>query len=86
MPDVSSASAPLRAILFLQQDTRNDIVPLTDRKEIWKRLLATLIKPMVTSEWWRKELDVLEHVVSDVPCYTLHFDRSGAIVDKLVSL
>ena len=50
----------LRAILFLQQDTRNEIVPLTDRKEIWRRLLATLIKPMVTAEWWQKELDVLE--------------------------
>ena len=58
--DVSSASAPLRAILFLQQDTRNEIVPLTDRKEIWQRLLATLIRPMVTAEWWQKELDVLE--------------------------
>jgi hypothetical protein len=81
--DVSSASAPLCAILFLQQDTRNEIVPLTDRKERWKRLLATLIKPMVTAEWWRKELDVLEQIVSDVPCYIMRFDKSGEIIREL---
>ena len=84
--DVSAASAPLRAILFLKQDTRNEAVRLQDRREIWKRLLATLIKPMVTAEWWRKELDVLEQVVKDVPCYTLHFDKSGAIAEKLIDL
>jgi hypothetical protein len=50
--DVSPASAPLAAILFLRQDTRNELVPLTDRKAIWRRLLATLIKPMVTAAWW----------------------------------
>jgi energy-coupling factor transporter ATP-binding protein EcfA2 len=81
--DVSSASAPLRAILFLQQDTRNEIVPLTNRKEIWKRLLATLIRPMVTAEWWQKELDVLEQVVNEVPCHTMRFDKSAATVAEL---
>jgi MoaA/NifB/PqqE/SkfB family radical SAM enzyme len=84
--DVSSASAPLRAILFLQQDTDNKIVPLVDRKHIWKRLLVTLIKPMVTVEWWQKEMNVLEQIVNEVPCYTMHFDRSGAITEKLVHL
>jgi energy-coupling factor transporter ATP-binding protein EcfA2 len=84
--DVSAASAPLRAILFLQQDTRNEIVPLTDRKEIWKRLLATLIKPMVTAEWWQKEMNVLEQIVNEVPCSTMLFDKSGAIIDQLANL
>ena len=60
VPDVSSAGAPLRAILFLEQSPTNEIVPLTDRKEVWKRLLATLIRPLVTAEWWEKELDVLQ--------------------------
>jgi len=84
--DVSGASAPLRAILFLQQDTRNEIVPLTDRKEIWRRLLATLIRSAVTAEWWQKELDVLEHIVQEVPCFEMKFDKSGAIVGELVKL
>jgi hypothetical protein len=86
VPDVSPNSAPLKAILFLQRDTINQIKPLTDRKEIWKRLLATLIKPMVTAEWWEKELDVLEGIVKEIPCYTMHFDKSGAIVEQLVKL
>jgi MoaA/NifB/PqqE/SkfB family radical SAM enzyme len=84
--DVSPASGPLRAVLFLHQDTRNEIVRLTDRKEIWRRLLATLIKPMVTADWWQKELDVLERLVKEVPCYTMRFDRSGAIVGELLSV
>jgi hypothetical protein len=59
---------------------------LTDRKEIWRRLLATLIRPMVTAEWWQKELDVLQEIVDEIPCYTMRFDRSGAIVAQLVAL
>jgi MoaA/NifB/PqqE/SkfB family radical SAM enzyme len=86
VPDVSPASAPLRAVLFLRQAPHNEIVPLTDRKEIWARLLATLIKPMVTAAWWRKELDVLERIVDEVPCYTMHFDKSGEIVSTLSEL
>lgn len=84
--DVSPASAPLRAILFLEQDMRNAIEPLTDRKEIWKGLLATLIKPMVTAEWWHKEIDVIEQIVHDVPCYRMHFDKTGMIVPELEKL
>ena len=76
----------MRAILFLQQDARNEIAPLTDRKEIWRRLLATLIRPMVTAEWWQKELDVLEQIVQEVPCYSMKFDKSGKIVSELVKL
>jgi hypothetical protein len=83
IPDVSSASAPLGAILFLTQHERNEIVPLTARRQIWKYLLATLIKPMVTADWWQKEMDLLERIVAEVPCYTMRFDKSGAIVADL---
>jgi hypothetical protein len=86
VPDVSSASARLAAILFLQQDTQNEIVRIADRKDIRRRLLATLIKSMVTAEWWQKELDLLEQIVEDVPCYTIHFDKSGAIAGNLMRL
>ena len=84
--DVSAASAPLRAILFLDQSRRNAIVPLTDRKDIWRRLLATLIKAAVTAEWWHKEMDVLERLVGEVPCFTMHFDKTGKIVPELEKL
>jgi hypothetical protein len=84
--DVSAAGAPLRAILFLEQSSKNEIVPLTDRKEVWRRVLVTLIKPLVTAEWLQKEMDVLEQVVDEVPCSTMRFDRSGAIVPELERL
>jgi hypothetical protein len=86
VPDVSSAAAPLRAILFLEQSTENEIVRLDDRKLIWQRLLATLIRSLVTADWWQKEMDVLESIVDDVPCYTMRFDKSGAIVSELEGL
>jgi len=86
VPDVSSASAPLRAILFLEQHDRNELLLTTDRKQVWQRLLATLIKPMITAEWWKKEMDLLERLVAEVPCYAMRFDRSGAIVPELVRL
>jgi hypothetical protein len=72
--------------LFLKQDRENKIEPLTDRKKIWRTLLATLIRPMVTAEWWQKELDILERIVHEVPCYTMHFDKSGAIVEELLKI
>lgn len=86
VPDASPAAAPLRAVLFLEQSERNEVVPLFDRKEIWRRVLATLIRSLVTADWWDKEMDVLERVVAEVPCFTMHFDTSGAIVDELEKL
>lgn len=84
--DVSPASAPLRGILFLKQAPDNQIVAISDRKQIWRHLLATLIRPMVTAEWWHKELNILERIVSEVPCYVMHFDKTGAIVPHLDQL
>ncbi len=82
----SPSSAPLAAVLFPQQDALNELELLTDRRAVWRRLLTTLIRPMVTAEWWKKELDVLEGLVADVPCYAMRFDTSGAIVAQLVRL
>ena len=75
--DVSPASAPLRALLFLQQAPHNGLEPLTNRKEIWRRLLGATVKPLTTAAWWQKELSVIERLVSDVPCFTMHFDQAG---------
>lgn len=86
VPDVSPESAPLQAVLFLQKAGHSALVRMTDRKEIWFRLLTTLIKPMVTAEWWQKELDRLEQIINDVPCYTMFFDKGGDIVNGLVEL
>ncbi len=84
--EVSSAGAPLRAILFLEHSPDNALVPLDDRKQVWQRLLATLIRPVVSGAWWHKAMDVLEGVVAEVPCCRMRFDRSGAIVPRLEEL
>jgi hypothetical protein len=86
IPDVSSASAPLRAVLFLKQDKDNELLPIVDRKEIWPRLLATLIKPVVTADWWQKEINALDILIENVPCYIMCFDKSGHITRHLESL
>jgi len=84
--DVSPAGAPLQAILFLKQAEENHLVPLADRRLIWRYLLATLIRAAVTADWWQRELGILGRLVSEARCYEMHFDRSGAIVSQLEGL
>jgi len=85
VPNVSAASAPLRAILFLEQAAENRLMPITDRREISRRLLGCLIKPLVTADWWEKTLTLVEELVQ-VPCYVQRFDRSGQAVGLLEHL
>lgn len=80
VPIVSAASAPLGAVLFLRQATTNRLVPLTSGEEILRQLLPCVIKPLVTADWWERTLDVVVSIVNDVPCYSVEFDKSGAVV------
>jgi radical SAM protein with 4Fe4S-binding SPASM domain len=84
--DVSSNSAPLRAVLFLNKATENKLVPLTDKKQIVRRLLACLIKPFVTVDWWENTLLLIDKISGEITCYELYFDKSGRIIDKLKKL
>lgn len=86
VPVVSSASAPLRAILFLHKSAQNRLVFLENSKEILGRLLGCLIKPLVTADWWEKTLNLMEAVVREIPCYEMEFDQSGQIVSVLEAL
>jgi len=86
VPDVSSSSAPLHAILFLKQAPENSIVPVKDNKESLQVLLACLIKPYVSTDWWEKTLTFIESLVKGVPCYNMYFDKSGKIIDSIRSL
>jgi len=86
VPVVSAASAPLRAVLFLKQSSDNCLVPVTDRREVLKRLLACVIRPMETTAWWRKTLSVVEALAREVPSYIMEFDKSGRIVEQLLNL
>ena len=86
LPVVSAASAPLAAILFLNQSTENRLIPLPDRGEIVRRTLPCIIRPFVTADWWGKTLDVIEMVAQAVPCYEMRFDTSGEVVPLLHEL
>jgi hypothetical protein len=80
---VSANDAPLRAICFIEQANENTITPLTDRKEITRRLLACVIKPFVTADWWEKTLDLIGEIGNEAPCYVMRFDQSGEIAGEI---
>ncbi len=86
VPLVSASSAPLRAILFIKQSPDNRLVPVTDRSEVLKRLLACVIRPLETAGWWQKTLSVVEALAREVPCYIMEFDKSGRIVEQVLDL
>jgi MoaA/NifB/PqqE/SkfB family radical SAM enzyme len=83
VPVVSGKDAPLRAICFIEKGNENTLTPLTDRKEIRRRLLACVIRPFVTADWWNKTLDLVERMSGETPCHVMRLDRSGEIVGKL---
>lgn len=83
MPDVSSDSVPLKAVLFLKQDRENRFIPMDHTQDIIKILLACLIKPLVTADWWEKMLALMNTIAHEIPCYTLHFNKDGGVIDLL---
>jgi hypothetical protein len=83
VPDVSAGSIPLRAILFLRQDEENHLMPIDHKQEINRRLLACLIKPLVTADWWERMLVLIDTLAQEVPCYSLHFNKDGRVIDLL---
>ena len=86
VPIVSASSVPLQAILFLEQARENRLVPIDERMDAIKRLLSCLIRPLVTADWWDKELSLVHSIACAVPCYVLRFDRSGGMVELLKGL
>lgn len=86
LPDVSPASAPLRAILFLEKASTNELCPVVDQRERLSEVLSYVIKPLVTADWWEKTLALAGKIAAEVPLYHLQFDMSGAVVDVLKKL
>ncbi len=83
IPVVSPSSAPLTAICFIEQAHENTLTPITDHKKIFRRLLACIIRPFLTVEWWERTLDLVERMAAEVPCQIMRFDKSGEIVTEL---
>lgn len=86
VPIVSPNSAPLRAILFLEKALENRLVPIDDPKERLHLLLENVVRPFITRAWWDKTLPLLSELSARVPCFTMRFDKSGAIVKPLEEL
>ncbi len=84
--EVSAVMAPLRALCFLIKDGRNAIEPITDPMELWRLLLATTIRGITFDAWWRQTLTTLERLLTEIPCYRMYFDTSGAIAEVLLRL
>ncbi len=86
VPDISSGSAFLKAVMFLEKSEENRVIPLENKKDITRRLLSCLIRPLVTVDWWEKTLALIGGIAREVPCYMLRFDKSGKVVDLLHKL
>ncbi|MHC4124553.1 MAG: hypothetical protein ACYSSI_13335, partial [Planctomycetota bacterium] len=86
LAEVSNESAPLKAILFLHKAEENRIELIKDKIEINKRLLACLVRPLVTVEWWKNMLSLVEKVTDKIQCYLLYFDKSDKVVNLLKDL
>jgi MoaA/NifB/PqqE/SkfB family radical SAM enzyme len=86
LPDVSPAGAPLRAILFLEKASANELIPVADKVERLGQVLSHVVKPLVTADWWEKTLALAEKIAAEVPAYRLRFDTSGRVVDVLKQL
>ncbi|MFC1597530.1 hypothetical protein ACFL5Q_06295 [Planctomycetota bacterium] len=83
---VSGSDALLRAVFFLRKSKQNRLVRLTDGKAVLGRLLACLIRPLTSADWWEKSLRLVGVLVREVPCYEMQFDRSGRIIRELERL
>ena len=83
LPIVSNACAPLGMLLFLEQATENRLQMITDKGELVRLLLASLIRPHETRRWWELSLEYVEKIAREVPAATLHFDTSGKVIEIL---
>ncbi|MCK4835295.1 MAG: radical SAM protein, partial [Candidatus Aminicenantes bacterium] len=79
VPEVSNTEARLRALFFLEKSYENRLEPITEKREVIRRLLPCLLKPLATSDWWEKILSTVEKLVREVPAYRMKFDTSGEI-------
>ena len=86
LPIVSSDSAPLNGIFFLEKSDTNLISPVTSTQQCLSVLLGCLIRPLITTDWWEKMLALIEDIIRNVPCYRLEFDKSGEIYNRLQEL
>jgi hypothetical protein len=86
IPLISPASASLHTICFLEQAQENNLVPITDHQLAWRQLMACIIKPLVSADWWDNAIKLVDCLAIEAPCYRMKFNKSGHILNNLQSL
>jgi len=81
--DISPNSCRLKAIFFLEKSSINAIEPITDKKTFVTKLIACLIRPISTSDWWNNSLDLLTDLSKSVPAYNLKFNKDPEIINLI---
>ena len=76
--EVSSGSAPLRAVFLLEKALENRLIQL-DPSQVVRTLPQFVIKGVVTRDWWENILDTIAQLAREVPVYRLRLDRSGQL-------
>ncbi|WP_424358772.1 radical SAM protein [Methanocella sp. MCL-LM] len=78
VPIISPDSAPLRAILLIEQSAENRLVPV-GRGEIVRALPKFVVKTVGTESWWDHAFSMIGQLAREVPVYRLRLDKSGAV-------
>jgi len=86
VPDVSSSIAPLNGIFFIEQSKTNQLEMIQDNNRIFKMLLACLIRPLQTAEWWEQSISFLLDLSKKIQCWNLQFDKSGNVLNLINEL
>ena len=86
LSDVSPASAPLQAILFLEKASINELIPVVDKMQRISKVLSYVIRPLIDARWWEKTLTLAEMIADEVPAYRLRFDMSGQVREVIQKL
>jgi len=81
--DISPNSCRLKAIFFLEKSSINTLEPINDKKALITRLIACLIRPICTSDWWNNSLDLLTDLSQSVPAYNLKFNKDPEIINLI---
>jgi MoaA/NifB/PqqE/SkfB family radical SAM enzyme len=87
VPSVSASGVPLRAICFKGPPEKSDFARITDREEIVRRLLGSVVRPLADEDCKAKMFDLMQKMAESVPCYVTNVDGSREIVngmDKLI--
>ncbi len=79
---MSPGEAPLKAVFFLVKASENRLERAC-KAEAARLLLPRIFRPLETKGWWDKMLVLVNNIVEETPCYMLHFDESGRVVELL---